>query len=203
MKFTTIFAAAAAIFAGFVAASPVAAPNAVAIASPEAAGTELVTRSRKVEEECYGILVDLDVKVAACNDKYSKRCSSGNCGYSDLKAYQLELSVLINAAVALLKAKIFVGLTFVNIKLFIDICVKILVSINVTLNLICKGFGLLGFLLVRLVLDLCVDLSVSLKALIAVLAICIPDILVKIQVNLGGLIGALLCLVCSLLNIIL
>jgi len=203
MKFTTIFAAAAAIFAGFVAASPVAAPNAVAVASPVSAGNELVTRGdADVEEACLKALVQLEVDIIACNKKYTDICSKKKCGYDDIKAYQLEVALIIKAVVDVLKAKIFVGLKLVKVQLFIDICLRILVSINVTLNVLCKGLGLLGFLLVKLVVDLCVDLSISLKALIAVLAICIPDLLVIIKVNLGGLIGALLCLVCSILNIL-
>jgi len=206
MKFFTVLAAAAAVFTGFVAASPVAAPAAVAVAAPSyAQGAELVTRTTKeedAEKAIIELLIALNIEVDVCNKKWTDKCSKNKCNSGDVKDYAIEVAAIINVKIAAIKAKIFVGLQLLDIDLVVKLVVDLLIKINITLNLLCKGLGLIGGLLVNLLLILCVDLQIALKGLLALLATIVVGLVVKVEILLGSLLGGLLCLVCSLLNIL-
>jgi hypothetical protein len=206
MKFFTVLAAAAAVFTGFVAASPIAAPAAVAVAAPSyVESAELVPRgdSAAAEKDIIAILVALNLEIDGCNKKWTDLCKAGKCNSGHVKDYAVEVAAIINIKIAEIKAKIFVGLKIVDIDLVVKLVVDLLVKINITLNLLCKGLGLVGGLLVNLLLILCVDLKIALNGLLACLAIIVDGLLIKVQILLGGLLGGLLCLVCSLLGLVL
>lgn len=103
----------------------------------------LAVRTEEAGVAIIDLLVKLEVDIDLCNKKWENTCKQKKCGESDIKDYDLELSLIIKACVEKLKVIIGAGLVLseLHISVIVDLCVKIFLSINLYLNILFKLCG--------------------------------------------------------------
>jgi len=163
------------------------------LASPiaEPASNALVS---KRDVELDGILTDLNTEVFAVNGKYTEICKD-TCTTAHVTSYCGEVAKICYKYIDICKTKLPSGYKWKGlVTIIVDLVVKLLVEINITLKFLLGKCGLLG--IVAGVVTLVAVLIGALNALLACLALYVEGLLAlvaKLLIEVLGVVGCLLC----------